>query len=63
MMYFHRVKLALIDSILGTMVGFSHELSVAGILGRNGFFDNRIVTFDPSQASPGELEVQQFHRA
>ena len=61
--YFHRVKLLLPIGMIETTAGFSHDLSVAAILGRQGFFDNCTVTFDPSQSEFGELEVERFHRA
>ena len=60
--YFHRIKLLFMGNMVTTTVGFSHELSVAAILGRQGFFDNCTLTFDPSQSEFGELDVERFHR-
>jgi hypothetical protein len=60
--YFHSVKLCLPGTIIDIMAGFSPQLSVAGILGRAGFFDNYIVTFDPCNKPPG-LDIQRVGRA
>ena len=60
--YFHKVKLLFLGNMVSTMAGFSHDLSVGAILGRQGFFDNCTVTFDPSQSKFGELDVERFHR-
>ena len=61
--YFHQVKLVFLGGMVDTIAGFSHDLSLAAILGRQGFFDNCTVSFDPSRSEFGELEVQRFHRA
>ena len=61
--YFHQIQLVMMGSMVSTMAGFSHHLSVAAILGRQGFFDNYTVTFDPSQSEFGELDVDRFYRA
>lgn len=60
--YFHKVKLCLPGTIIEVMAGFSPQLSVAGILGRSGFFDNYTVTFDPCNDPPG-MEIQRVGRA
>lgn len=60
--YFHPVKLKLMDGMTSTVAGFSYDLSVAAILGRQGFFDNHTITFDPSQSEFGELAVERFYR-
>src|ERR1700693_280562 len=46
-MYFHKVKLCLPGTIIEVVAGFSAKLSVAGILGRSGFFDHYTVQVDP----------------
>jgi hypothetical protein len=60
--YFHKVKLALQSSIVEIVAGFSDSLSVAAILGRQSFFDNHIVTFDPQTEVPG-MEIERFYRS
>lgn len=60
--YFHKIKLAFMEHIIDVTAGFSDELSVAAILGRQGFFDNCVVTFDPTGDPPG-LDVQRFYRS
>lgn len=57
-----QVKLCLPGTILEITAGFSNRLSVAGILGRSGFFDNYVVTFDSSSSPPG-LEIQRIAHA
>jgi hypothetical protein len=42
--------------------GFSPRLSVAGLLGRRGFFENFIIKFDPSATPPG-FEILRLGRA
>jgi hypothetical protein len=41
--------------------GFSDELPLAGILGRNGFLEYFKMLFDPS-GSPAGFEIERFHR-
>jgi hypothetical protein len=60
--YFHKVKLCLPGTIIDIVAGFSPQLSIAGILGRSGFFDNYTVTFDPCSNPPG-LDIQRVGRA
>ena len=50
--YFHPVKLYIAGSYIETMVGFSYDVSVAGLFGYLGFFDNFIVTFDDTPHPP-----------
>ena len=40
---------------------FSDRLPIPALLGRNGFFDNYIVTFDPTEINPG-FELTRVHR-
>lgn len=61
-MYFHNVKICLPGTIIGVTAGFSDNLSVAGILGRCGFFDNYIITFDPCSTPPG-MDIVRVGRA
>ncbi len=55
--YYHKVKILIGPEQLTTMAGFSWGLSVGGLLGRRGFFENFIVKIDSSVIPPvGELE-------
>jgi hypothetical protein len=60
--FFHDIGLHVGTDIIRIKAGFCDQLAVAGILGRNGFFDNFMVTFDHSVVPP-ELEIQRIHRA
>lgn len=47
--YYHKVRIYVeSDWVVDVMAGFVKKLSVAGILGRNGFFENFKVRFDHS---------------
>lgn len=60
--YFHKVQIYVeSDWIINVMAGFVKKLSVTGILGRNGFFDNFQVRFDQS-ATPPLLEITRIER-
>jgi hypothetical protein len=50
--YGHEVRLVIGSDNFKIQAFFSTELSVSALLGRNGFFDKYIVTFDPSGDSP-----------
>jgi len=60
-MYFHRVKVVVGLEQFETMAGFSWGLTVGGILGRRGFFDNFNVSFD-SSADPPTIELMRTYR-
>jgi hypothetical protein len=60
--FFHDVGLHVGTDIIRIRAGFCDQLSVAGILGRRGFFDNFMVTFDHA-AVPPAFEIQRIHRA
>jgi len=60
--YYHKIKLKVMADVITITGGFSEQLSTAAILGRHGFFENFIVTFDPCAQPPG-LIVQRVHRA
>jgi hypothetical protein len=60
--YFHPVKILAGASQVQTMVGFSDSLSVAGLLGRRGFFDNFIFTLDGTTHIPA-FEIEKLNRA
>jgi hypothetical protein len=40
---------------------FAPNLPIAGLLGRNGFFEFYKITFD-SSTNPPELELERVHR-
>jgi len=61
-MYFHKVKIIVFGDFFETMAGFSRDLSVTGLLGRRGFFENFIVNIDAS-SSPPNCEIEKIHRA
>jgi hypothetical protein len=57
--FFHEVGLHVGADIIKIKAGFCDKLAVAGILGRRGFFENFVVTFDPAAAPPG-FEIQRM---
>jgi hypothetical protein len=64
--FYHDIWILLgIDWKLGVRAGFSEELSIAGLLGRLGFFDAFRVTFDHSTHRPAfeieKIEHQAIH--
>ena len=60
--YFHKVKIIVVSEQFETMAGFSWDLSVVGILGRRGFFQNFITKIDSLQNPPCiELEKIVSH--
>jgi len=60
--YFHKIKILVGTDQMTTMAGFSEQLSVAGLLGRRGFFGNFAVKID-SSPSPPWLELDKINRA
>ena len=60
--YYHEVKLYIeSDWVIDITAGFIKRLSIAGILGRNGFFDNFKVKFDQSM-TPSVLEIERIDK-
>jgi len=59
--YYHRVKVLVGSQQLTTMAGFSDKLSVAGLLGRRGFFDDFIVRID-SSTTPPSFDLDKINR-
>jgi len=51
--YFHQVNLWVGADRIKITAGFVPGLSVAALLGRHGFFEHFIDTFDPSNNPPG----------
>lgn len=62
LLYFHKVRILVFGDSFETMAGFSPDLSVTGLLGRRGFFDNFVVKFDAS-VFPPQCEIEKIHRA
>jgi len=61
--WFHKVRLYVeADWIIDVVAGFVKKLGTAGILGRNGFFDNFHVHFDHS-CSPPLVEVIKIEKS
>jgi hypothetical protein len=60
-LYAHEVRLHIGADNFKLVAHFSDKLPVACLLGRNGFFDKYIVTFDPTEANPG-FEITRVHR-
>lgn len=58
--YYHEIRLLAVGEWVEITAGFSYELSYLGLLGRNGFFDNFIVTFDHT-THPPNFEMQRIH--
>jgi len=52
LIYGHELRLVIGSDNFKIQAFFSTELSVSALLGRNGFFDKYIVTFDPSGDTP-----------
>ena len=60
--FYHHVKLYVeSDWVIDITAGFIKKLSVAGILGRNGFFDNFKVGFDQS-LTPPIVEIERIEK-
>jgi hypothetical protein len=60
--YFHDVGLYVGAGIVRIRAGFADGLSIGAILGRRGFFEHFIVTFDPSANPPG-FDLERIARA
>lgn len=60
--YYHDVNVWIGVDMLRIRAAFTPNLPVAGLLGRRGFFEHFIVTFDPSNVPPG-FEIQRLSRA
>jgi hypothetical protein len=58
--YYHNVKLVVGTDIVDIKAGFSWDLT-ENLLGYVGFFDNFIVTFDPSPQPPC-FDLQRIQR-
>ena len=61
-LYGHEVRLHIGADHFKIMGYFSSQLPIPCLLGRNGFFDKYIVTFDPTETNPG-FELTRVHRA
>ena len=56
-LYEHEVRLVIGADEFKIAAHFSPQLEIPGLLGRKGFFDKFVVTFDPATAS---LELTRF---
>jgi hypothetical protein len=56
--YYHKVRMLVAGENLEIIAGFSPQLSVAGLLGQLGFFDNFVVTMDYTPDPP----LLELHR-
>ncbi len=61
-MYFHKIKILVGSYQVTTMAGFSTDLTVAGLLGRRGFFEDFIVKID-SSTNPPYFDLEKINRA
>ncbi len=59
--YLHNVSLHVPGHMIKVRAGFTDQLPLAGILGREGFFEQFRITFDPS-GTPG-FELERIHCA
>ena len=57
--YYHKVKIIVANEQFETMAGFSWDLTVVGVLGRRGFFQNFSVKID-SAPDPPSIELQKI---
>lgn len=60
-LYAHEIRLHIGSDNFKITGYFSDRLPIASLLGRNGFFDKYIVTFDPTGTSPG-FEITRVHK-
>lgn len=60
--YYHDVNLWVGADMIRIKAGFGAGMSLRAILGRRGFFENFIITFDPSASPPG-FDIQRLGRA
>jgi hypothetical protein len=58
--YGHEVRLVVGSDNFKIEAYFAVELPIAALLGRDGFFDKYVVTFDPSGKVPG-FELKRVH--
>ena len=61
-LYGHDVRLSVGSDTFRITGYFSDQLPIACLLGRDGFFDKYIVTFDPTEANPG-FELTRVHKS
>jgi len=59
--YGHDIRLIIGSDSFKIEAYFSNDLPIAGLLGRDGFFDKYIVTFDPTASIPG-FELTRAHK-
>ena len=59
--YGHAIRLVVGSDNFKIEAYFSDDLPIGGLLGRDGFFDKYVVTFDPAGATPG-FELTRVHK-
>jgi hypothetical protein len=60
--YYHDVNLWVGADKIRIRAAFANGMSIKAILGRRGFFENFIITFDPAATPPG-FDIQRLGRA
>jgi hypothetical protein len=60
--YYHDVNLWVGADMIRIRAAFANGMSVRAILGRRGFFENFVITFDPAATPPG-FDIQRLGRA
>jgi hypothetical protein len=59
--YGHDIRLSVGSDNFRIEAYFAEQLPIAALLGRNGFFDKYVVTFDPRD-NPPSLELTRIHK-
>jgi hypothetical protein len=59
--YFHKIKIYVEEWIVDVTAGFTPHLAVPALLGRYGFFDQFLVTFNHS-GNPPMLDISKIDR-
>jgi hypothetical protein len=59
--YLYSISLYVDGGIIRIRAGFAQDLPLAGLLGRQGFFEHFKITFDPSNTPPG-FELERIHK-
>jgi len=60
--FYHRLRMDVAGESMSIVAGFSRDALQPCLLGRDGFFDQFVVTFNPGTSPPG-LEIDRIQRA